>query len=347
VNQGLPFELAYAVAEAKKVEDVTIQVKGDPAKPGDKVSRRFLTVLGAQALPPGDTSSGRRQLADWIMDRNNPLAARVMANRVWLHHFGKGLVPTPNDFGKQGKPPTHPELLDWLALQFIESGWSVKAMHRLIMLSRTYQLASARSEDAITRDANNELLSSFPRRRLDAESIRDTLLVLGGNLDTTPSGPHPFPPQTEWKFTQHNPFKAVYESRRRSVYLMTQRIQRHPFLAIFDGADPAASTPVRTTSTTPLQALFLLNDRFVHEQARAFASRVIRAAGDDATRLTFAYESALGRAPDRTELERAHQFLADARERLRESSTPETLETESWTALARVIFRLNEFVYLD
>jgi hypothetical protein len=348
VNKGLPFELAYAVAEAKKAENVKIQIKGDPAKPGDMVPRRFLTVLGAQALPPNETSSGRRQLADWIVDRNNPLATRVMVNRIWLHHFGKGLVPTPNDFGKQGKAPTHPELLDWLASKFIEINWSVKEMHRLIMLSRTYQLASSRSDEASARDANNELLSSFPRRRLDAESIRDTLLVLGGNLDTTPSGPHSFPPQTEWKFTQHNPFKAVYESKRRSVYLMTQRIQRHPYLAIFDGADPSASTAVRTTSTTPLQALFLLNDKFVHEQSKEFATRIMKSGKDDEARLQFVYRTALGRPADKGEMDQCRKFLADVRQRLSDSGALDSdLEAESWRAMVRALLRLNEFVYID
>ena len=348
VKKGLPYELAYAVAEGKKAENVAIQIKGDPAKPGDVVPRRFLTVLGAQSFPPNESSSGRRQLAEWIVDDNNPLAARVMANRIWQHHFGKGLVPTPNDFGKQGKPPTHPELLDWLASQFMDRSWSVKSMHRLIMLSRTYQLASARDDDAAARDANNELLSSFPRQRLDAESIRDTLLVLGGNLDTSPPAPHPFPPQTEWKFTQHNPFKAVYESKRRSVYLMTQRIQRHPYLAIFDGADPSTSTAARTTSTTPLQALFLLNDKFVHEQSQAFAARIIKSAKDDPARIQFAYQSALGRSAEKEEVAQCRKFLADVRQRLTDTGTPPAdLETESWRAMVRALLRLNEFVYLD
>jgi hypothetical protein len=348
VNKGLPFDLAYAVAEAKKAENVKVQIKGDPAKPGDMVPRRFLTVLGAQALPPNESSSGRRQLADWITERNNPLTARVMVNRIWLHHFGKGLVPTPNDFGKQGKPPTHPELLDWLASKFVASGWSVKEMHRVIMLSHTYQLSSARGEDAITSDVNNELLSSFPRQRLDAEAIRDTLLALGGNLDTTPAGAHPFPPQTEWKFTQHNPFKAVYDSKRRSVYLMTQRIQRHPYLAIFDGADPATSTPVRTTSTTPLQALYLLNDTFVHEQSKQFAARVTKDAKDDSARLKRAYQLALARLPEASELDGGKKFLAAVREKLRADGMPEDqIQVEAWRAMVRVIFRLNEFVYVD
>ena len=157
-----------------------------------------------------------------------------------------------------------------------------------------------------------------------------------------------FPPQTEWKFTQHNPFKAVYESKRRSVYLMTQRIQRHPYLAIFDGADPSTSTAARTTSTTPLQALFLLNDKFVHEQSQAFAVRVVAAASSDEGRLKFAYQTALGRPAEREELDRGLAFLSAARTKLRESGAPtEKIEAESWQAMVRVLFRLNEFVYVD
>lgn len=344
----LPIEQAYALADAKKIEDVPIQQRGDPAQPGELVRRRFLTILGGAVVPPDDTTSGRLHLAQWIVDPNNPLPARVMANRIWLYHFGRGLVPTPNDFGKQGKPPTHPELLDWLASTFIDNGWSIKSMHRLIMLSRTYQLASRRSEEAISRDPNNELLASFPRRRIDAEAMRDTLLVLGGNLDTTRAGPHPFPPQPEWNFTQHNPFKAVYDTNKRSVYLMTQRIQRHPYMAVFDGADPAASTPVRTATTTPLQALYLLNDRFVHDQSQRFAERLLFEADDDNGRLIRAYQLALGRPPTPDELDRSRSFLVAVSERLRAEGSSETrVAPEAWHAMARVIFRLNELVYID
>ncbi len=342
------FELAYAVAEASKIEDVAIQIKGDPSKPGSVVRRRFLTVLGGSELPQEDKGSGRLALADWIVDRENPLTARVMVNRIWLHHFGKGIVPTPNDFGRQGKAPTHPELLDWLARRFIESGWSIKSMHRRITLSRTYRMAGSGDAGPATGDPNNELLGSFPRRRLDAEAIRDSLLALGGNLDRSPPGPHPFPAQSEWKFTQHNPFKAVYESNRRSVYLMTQRIQRHPYLAIFDGADPAASTPARLTSTTPLQALFLLNDPFVHEQSNRLAARLIAESKDDLQRLTLGYQLALARPPRPDELAVGRAFLAAARDKLRSDSKDQAqLETESWRAMVRVLFRLNEFVYID
>jgi mono/diheme cytochrome c family protein len=347
-KQPPPFELAYAVADGAKIADVTVQQKGDPARPGETVPRRFLTILGGAAVPPGAPASGRAELAEWILAPTNPLPARVMANRIWLYHFGRGLVPTPNDFGKQGKAPSHPELLDFLALKFREGGWSVKALHRVIMLSRTYRLASARSAESLARDPGNELLASFPRRRLDAEAIRDSLLAHGGNLDLTPAGAHPFPATHEWKFTQHNPFKAVYESNRRSVYLMTQRIQRHPYLAIFDGADPSTSTPARPTSTTPLQALFLLNDRFVHEQSGHLAARLVAHSSDDRRRIDRAYEQLFARPPNADERGAAETFLARARDQLRDdSSTPEEREAEAWRAYVRVLFRLNEFVYLD
>jgi hypothetical protein len=337
--------LAYAVADGARPSDARVQFKGDPAKPGPAVPRRFLTVLGGRTLAGDATGSGRRELADWILAPDNPLTARVMVNRLWQHHFGKGLVPTPNDFGKQGKPPTHPELLDWLAARFIADGWSVKAMHRLILTSRTYRQATgaARPEDP-----NNERLGHFPRQRLDAEAIRDTLLWQGGSLDLSPGAAHPFPPEEEWKFTQHNPFKAVYETNRRSVYLMTQRLQRHPYLAIFDGADPSASTPVRGTSTTPLQALFLLNDPLVHAQAAGFAAQVRAAGADDHTRIAHAFHRLLARPATSEESAQARDFLAAARDTLRAHGTPDDqLEAEAWTAFARSLLRLTEFVYLD
>lgn len=344
----LPFEQAYAVVDAARIEDVAIQIKGDPGRLGPVVRRRFLAVLGGAELPPEDPTSGRLHLANWIVDPQNPLTARVMVNRIWRGHFGKGIVPTPNDFGRQGKPPTHPELLDWLACRFREAGWSIKAMHRLIVLSHTYRLASQATPEALQRDPSHEWYSVFPRRRLEAEAIRDTLLMLGGNLDPTPGGPHPFPPQTEWRFTQHNPFKAVYETPRRSVYLMTQRIQRHPYLAIFDGPDPSASTPVRLTSTTPLQALYLLNDPFLHAQAEHFATRLLHEADNDADRITRAFEYCFAREPDSDEREQGLRFLAAVGEPLREAGVPEErLVLESWQALVRTLFRLNEFVSID
>lgn len=337
--------LAYAVADGSRPGDAKLQFKGDPAKPGAVVPRRFLTVLGGRALPDGATGSGRRELADWILAPDNPLPARVMVNRIWQYHFGRGLVPTPNDFGKQGKPPTHPELLDWLAVRFIAEGWSVKAMHRLILGSRTYRQATGTPP---SEDPNNDRLSRFPRQRLDAEAIRDTLLWHGGSLDLSTPEAHPFPSEDSWNFTQHNPFKAVYETNRRSVYLMTQRLQRHPYLAVFDGADPSTSTPVRGTSTTPLQALFLLNDPMVHAQAAGLAAAVRAAAPDDDSRLDHAIHRVLARPATAAERTDGRAFLDAARTTLRAHGTPDDrIEDEVWTALARSLFRLSEFVSPD
>ncbi len=342
------FETVYAVSEAQTQEDVAIQMKGDPARPGDIVPRRFLTVLGGQELPSNAQVSGREQLADWILADDNPLTSRVMANRIWQYHFGRGIAPTPNDFGKQGKPPTHPELLDYVATQFVSGGWSIKAMHRLIMLSRTYQQSSVRDAEAVLQDPTNEWLSGYPRRRLDAEAIRDTLLMHGNNLDLSVSGEHPFPPQHSWKFTQHNPFKANYDTNHRSVYMMTQRIQRHPFLAIFDGADPSTSTATRMSTTTPLQALYLLNDPFVHEQSIRLAERIVTQASDDESRVNFAYQLLFARAPTPEEMRATTEFLTSVRELLRANGVdPAHIDTGAWQSSVRSLFRLNEFVYLD
>jgi hypothetical protein len=271
-----------------------------------------------------------------------------MVNRIRQHHFGRGIVPTANDFGKQGKPPTHPEMLDYLADQFRLSGWSIKAMHRLIMASRTYQQSSKRTAQAITQDPHNQWLAGFPRQRLDAEAIRDTLLIHGENLNIEPAGPHPFPLQHTWDFTQHKPFKAVYESNHRSVYLMTQRIQRHPFLAIFDGADPSTSTASRMISTTPLQALFLLNDPLVHEQSQRIVGRILRQSQEDDARVEYTYELLFARPATADEFESAKTFLLDAQLILRTNGVSEDhLTVESWRAYVRSLLRLNEFVYLD
>ncbi|HVJ81092.1 MAG TPA: DUF1553 domain-containing protein, partial [Planctomycetia bacterium] len=341
-NAPWPFPTAYAVAEAKKIEDVKIQEKGDPAKLGAPVARRFLEVLGGQSLPSGDHTSGRAALAGWIASPDNPLTARVIVNRVWLHRFGRGLVPTPNDFGKQGAPPTHPELLDHLARWFIDHGWSLKKLHRHLLLTRTYRLASTIPvQSAETVDPDNHLLGKFRRRRLDAESIRDSLLAVSGKLDPTPGGAHPFPEAIKWEFTQHKPFRAVYETDKRSVYLMTQRTVRHPYLAVFDGPDAAASTGARTVSTTTLQSLYFLNDPFFHSQAAAAAKRIRAAGKTDRDRIVFAYRLLFARLPADSELSGGEAFLK------RDPSTTEADHAAGWESYLRVLLRLAEFIYLD
>jgi hypothetical protein len=272
----------------------------------------------------------------------------VIANRIWQHHFGCGLVRTENDFGARGARPTHPELLDFLAARLIESGWSIKALHRLILQSQTYQQSSDASAVAAQRDPQNSLLSHFGRRRLDAEEIRDSLLVLGGNLDRSFGGPHPFPPVQTWGFTQHAPFSAVYDTNRRSVYLMTQRIRRHPFLALFDGPDGNVSTAHRDSTTVPTQSLFLMNDPFVHAQSSRFAELLTAAATDEDQRIACAFEQAFARPPDAEERVQSAQFLAQYRRELAhtESSGVDRVKV-SWAAFARTLFARNEFLFID
>ncbi len=317
-------EVAYAVAEGN-CANVRVQKRGEPKELGDEVPRKNLDLLGGESVPP-EAGSGRAQLADWLASPKNPLTARVMANRIWLGHFGRGIVATPNDFGTRGAPPTDPALLDHLASKFIECGWSVKAMHRLIMLSAAYQQTS-------------EAAGGFPRRRLDAEEIRDTYLALAGELDRTPNTGHPFPNDETWAFTQHNPFKAFYDSPKRSVYLMAQRVQRDSFFSLFDGADTKASTPLRNASTVPTQALWFMNAAFFHERAESFARRLLMLP-DDAQRLAFAYRLCLQRSPTDAEAKTASAFIAAYRN---ESQS----RLESWSAWSRVLLSCNELLYLD
>jgi hypothetical protein len=340
--------MLYAVAEGES-RNSRIQLRGEPTRLGPEVPRRFLEILGGDPLPTGDKGSGRRQLADWLTSRRAAsLAARVMVNRLWQHHFGNGLVRTENDFGARGARPTHPELLDFLAARFIESGWSIKTLHRLIMHSQTYQLASEADVAAVKRDPDDKWLSHFRRRRLDAEEIRDSLLWLGNNLDRSVGGPHPFPPVETWGFTQHAPFSAVYDTNCRSVYLMTQRIKRHPFLALFDGADTNVSVAHRDATTVPTQSLFLMNDPFLHTQSSLFARRLIAAGSAERQRTACAFQWVLGRPPESAEEQRSAAFLASYRRELAASGrSADEIPRLAWAAFARTLFARNEFLFVD
>src|SRR5262249_54302571 len=313
------------------------------------VKRNVIKFLAGDKLTsiPAD-ASGRRELAQWLTTPQNPLTARVMINRIWQHHFGKGIVPTPSNFGLRGEPPTHPELLDWLAARFIASGWSVKAMHRLILASKTYQLASADDDVNAAADPGNRWYWRFDRRRLDAEALRDAVLAVSGTLDASRPGPHPFPPIRAWGWTQHNPFKDLYPSSPRSVYLMTQRFQRHPYLALFDGPDTNTSTGHRQSSTVPLQALFMMNSPFIREQAEAFARRLLRTTPDRRQRLELACQLAWSRRPRSAEMARNERYLNDCQAVAAASGVvAERCELESWTSLCRVLLGANEFVFID
>lgn len=347
---GLPprIPMAYAVCDGKPVESA-LQVRGNPEDKGPTIKRRppeFLARGFAFDIPQG--SSGRLELAQWLTSPGNPLTARVMVNRIWQHHFGKGLVGTPSNFGLRGDEPTHPELLDYLADRFIKSGWSIKSMHRLMMTSRTYQLVSSHAEASATKDPANKWYWRFDRRRLDAESLRDAMLAVAGNLDFRQAGPHPFPPIETWTFTQHNPFKAVYETNHRSVYLMTQRIIRHPYLALFDGPDPNMTSDVRTESTVAPQALFMMNHKFVQDQAAAFAKRLMAISSSEEVRIELACQLAWSRPARSEDFQRGTSFIHHYQRELAQLGTDrESCDLEAWTGYARVVFSANEFIYLD
>jgi hypothetical protein len=335
-----PFALAYGMAEGTP-HNVRMQLRGEPDQPGDEVPRGFIKALGGGPLAAETAGSGRLELAQWLTRPENPLTARVMVNRIWQYHFGRGIVQTPNDFGVRGLPPTHPELLDHLATQFIRGGWSIKAMHRLIMLSATYQQATDSSAAAAPLD----LYASFARRRLSAEEIRDAILVVSGELDATPGREHPFPSPIGWGYSQHAPFSAVYDHNRRSVYLMTQRLKRHPFLALFDGPDPNATTALRLATTVPTQALFFLNDPFIHAKAEKWAQRLMAASADEQQQVDQAWLRAIGRAPTESERAEATEFLAAYRTEL--ATTHPDNEGRALAAYLRTLIGSNEFLHVD
>jgi hypothetical protein len=334
------FPVAYAVVDAKPA-DVRLQQRGDPEQLGEEVPRRWLKVFGGEAVS-ADSGSGRAELAKWIL--SEPLAARVVVNRLWQWHFGRGLVATPNDFGSRGEPPSHPELLDWLAARFLAEGGRFKPMHRLIMQTAAYRRSGLVGPALLEADPGNRLVARFTRRRLSAEELRDSLLAASGWLDRSVGEAHPFPPESAWTYTQHSPFEAVYPTRRRSAYVMRARQRQHPFFALFDGADPNASTPRRETTTVPTQALYFLNDPFFHEQAFALAERLLAEvphAGEGSSltddRIQHAYSLAFQRRAMPEEITLLSDLVADA----------PAEDAAAWAGLARVVLASSEFLHVD
>ena len=312
-----------------KPSDARAHLAGDPTDRGDSIKRRAPLVLGGDSFANPD-SSGRLELAKWLTEPDHPLTARVIVNRVWALHFGRGLVATVDNFGSQGEAPTHPELLDWLAAQFVAGGWSIKQLHRRIMLSRAYRL---RGDPNPAADPENRWVWHFPRRRLEAEAIRDSMLMVSGELDSTPGDAHPFKPWYVKKYSLNGPFHETYPTNKRSVYLMTQRLFKHPFLGLFDGPDTASSNATRNTTNNPGQALYLMNSDFVKAQSAAFADRASEQSGD---RVQWIWNRAYGRpATDKENaaaLEYVHAYPT---------------EREAWTSLCRAVLISNEFFHVD
>jgi mono/diheme cytochrome c family protein len=334
--------MAFAVAEGNPHNE-RIQQRGERWKQGDEVPRRFLTVLGGQQLPEGSKGSGRLELAGWITSASNPLTPRVLVNRVWHWHFGRGIVPTTSDFGVRGQPPANPALLDWLAARFMADGWSLKKLHRLVMTSRTYRQAWVADDRQSGIDADNAYVWRFTRQRLEAEEIRDALLAVSGNLDRAMPAAHAFPRQSTWGWTQHNPLDLVLDTSHRSIYVMQQRIKKHPFFEIFDGADTNLSTGERLASTTPLQALFLLNDPFVFAQAEGVA-RHVAAAGDAQKQVQALYREVLARQASEAEARAGSAYLARFQALAASKGMPADAALASY---ARTLFAGNEFMFVE
>ncbi|MGH9656934.1 MAG: DUF1549 and DUF1553 domain-containing protein, partial [Bryobacteraceae bacterium] len=336
--------LAYAVSDVTPphvpgVADTYVLAGGDVAAKTEKVEPGFPEcVTGnreAAKIPFAGGSSGRRgALASWIASADNPLAARVMVNRIWQHHFGEGIVRTPSDFGVNGERPSHPELLDWLAAQFVEKKWSVKAIHKLMLLSNAYRRSTAHpaAEKAAAADPGNRLLWRMNWIRLESEVIRDSMLALAGKLETSTGGPGAFldvPADVAEGFEFFKWFpSSETEQNRRSIYSFQRRSVTLPMMEVFDVANMSESCARRNVTTVPPQAFTLLNSGFTRARAKELAARVAAAAGpDEARQIDRAFRIALGRGPSAAELEKARGAGLER--------------------LAVVLFNLNEFVYLE
>jgi hypothetical protein len=307
--------------------DLPVFRRGNPANPGEVVPRRFLQVLSAPDRTNFQSGSGRLELAEAILNDARPLAARVIVNRVWREHFGQGIVRTPSDFGAQGERPTHPELLDDLASRFIERGWSLKWLHREIMLSATYRQSSAHRDEAFAVDPENRLLWRMNRRRLDIEAWRDAMLTAAGNLDPALGGP-----ALEL---------ADAANCRRTVYGKVGRDEMNDMLRLYDFSEPSAHSPGRDLTTTPLQQLFVLNSAFVGRQAAALAQELCRepTGPSETERIDLCYELLFGRLPSESERSVGLAFLL---------ASPDGGSAEDcWQQYAHALLGLNEFLFVD
>ena len=328
---------AHVLLDSKKPVDSRVFVRGNASNPGAVAPRQFLAALTRGERQPFQLGSGRLELARAIADPNNPLTARVFVNQVWMHHFGAGLVRTPSDFGLRGETPTHPELLDYLAKRFIDDGWSIKQLHRHIMLSATYQQSSEDVQPtAHTVDPENRLLSRMNRRRLDWESLRDSLLAVSGRLDFTLGG-------------RSVPMTTQPYSNRRSVYAFIDRQNLPGLLRTFDFAAPDTSNPQRHQTTVPQQALFLLNSPFLKEQARHLAAHPELARIERIDhRVDVVHRQLFGRPAEPAEVELAMKFLDSKPEaRTEPTAANATKYLTPWDEYLQALLLSNEFVFVD
>ncbi|QDV13496.1 Planctomycete cytochrome C [Rosistilla oblonga] len=330
-----------------EVADTSVHLRGSHLTLGDVVPRRFPEVLASTDQPPlPPETSGRLQFAQWLTDGQHPLTARVMANRIWHGHFGKGLVTTVDNFGLQGAPPTHPELLDWLANQFVESGWSIKTMHRTIMLSEAYQRSSQHDPKNVEADPGNSLYWRFNLRRLEAEAIRDSLLAVSGQLDRTVGGNISQYKNREYVFNHTSQDKSTYDSYRRSIYVPVIRNHLYDMFQLFDYSDASVLNGNRNVSTIAPQALFLMNSEWVSELALSIADRLLQDSSDPAARIDQLYMQSFGRPATADERDRSLDFVSQFASLSKTSTDREEAERQAWQRLCQAIVASSEFVYI-
>ena len=354
-NAPASLETALAVTEVgMQPRAMHVLNRGSPQAPGEEVEPGIPLVLQTDDTiinsQPKESTSGRRTaLASWIANPKNPLTARVMVNRIWQHHFGRGLVATSSDFGFAGQKPTHPQLLDWLATEFVRSGWSVKHMHRLLMNSATYRRSSADNPQAMAVDAENRLLWRFSMRRLSAEEIRDSILAVNGSLNRRMGGPSIYPEiPDEVKAGQSIPGQGwgkstPNESSRRSIYVFVKRSLALPIIASFDGADTDFTCPIRFATTQPTQSLSMINGKFLRSQAEALRQFVAGEAPSNTLQdqIAFGLQRVMQRQPTPIEVQRGIRLV----EQLMQDEGMS--EEEAMGAFCTVALNLNEFIYLD
>lgn len=331
-----------------KIVDTAVHLRGSHLTLGDVVPRRFPQVLASVDQPslPAE-KSGRLEFARWLTKGDHPLTARVMVNRIWHGHFGKGLVETVDNFGLQGDPPTHPELLDWLAIRFVEEGWSMKSMHRMIMTSDAYQASSQFDSQNDEIDPSNQFYWRFDLRRLEAEAIRDSLLAVSGKLDRTAGGSLLAVKNREFLFNHTSQDNSTYDTTRRSVYIPVIRNHLYDMFTLFDYSNASILNGDRDTSTIAPQALFMMNSEWMDEVTFSLADRLIADSDDAAQRIQQLYLDAYGRPPTSTETSLSIEFVGAMDAVLKSSSDDgQGTERQAWQALCQSVVSANEFVYI-
>jgi cytochrome c553 len=330
LQKGLPkIPVVHSLTEGASPANIRVYIRGNPATPGDEAPRRFLAILSPERRSLFTNGSGRLELAEAVASKDNPLTARVIVNRVWAQHFGKGIVGTPSNFGSLGERPTHPELLDHLASRFMASGWSIKALHRDIMLSATYQLGSTFDATNYRVDPGNKLYWRMDRRRLEVEAWRDAMLAVSGNLEHGVGGA--------------SADLASPANRRRTLYAAISRHNLDGLLRLFDFPDPNLTSDRRPVTTVPLQQLFVLNSEFMARQAKALAARLQETQDeDDATRIRRAFLVVYGRPARDSEVQLGLEFLRTA-----STAAPRPKMLTPWEQYAQVLLSANEFAFVD